>query len=139
MKIERLTGTAERLYFLVAPLVMDPEVLKQNNGYPFKTSRDYIWFVGVDDGDVVRGFLPVEIRRGNVVINNYYVEEGQERLLLSLIEAAWKEFGLVYAVRAVVQTRHVRLFEEMGFRVTREWTLYKKMQRLNVTREEKCL
>ena len=95
MKIERLAGTASRLYELVAPLVMNPDVLKQNNGYPFKTSEAYVWFIGVDD-DLTRGFMPVEIRTDNVVINNYYVEKDDGQLLQQLIRAVDKEFGKEY-------------------------------------------
>ena len=44
MEIEKLGGTTERLYRLVAPLVMKPCILRENNNYPFKTSMHHIWF-----------------------------------------------------------------------------------------------
>ena len=37
----QLHGTDKQLYKIVAPLVMDPEVLKMNNNYPFKTCLLY--------------------------------------------------------------------------------------------------
>ena len=42
MNIERFSGTDERLYRAVAPLVMNPAVLRQNNNYPFKTSVHFM-------------------------------------------------------------------------------------------------
>ena len=45
MTIEKLDGTSPRLYTLVAPLVMRRSVLRQNNNYPFWTSRAHTWFV----------------------------------------------------------------------------------------------
>ena len=39
MEIEKLGGTTERLYRLVAPLVMKPCILRENNNYPFKSMR----------------------------------------------------------------------------------------------------
>lgn len=45
MKIEKFSGTDPQLYKLVAPLVMSPGILRQNNNYPFKTSIHHIWFV----------------------------------------------------------------------------------------------
>ena len=42
MTIEKLDGTSPRLYTLVAPLVMRRSVLRQNNNYPFWTSRAHI-------------------------------------------------------------------------------------------------
>ena len=41
IQIMKLNGTDKQLYKLVAPLVMDPEVLKMNNNYPFKTTDMY--------------------------------------------------------------------------------------------------
>ena len=39
IQIVQLHGTDKKLYELVAPLVMSPEVLKQNYNYPFRTSE----------------------------------------------------------------------------------------------------
>lgn len=73
MNIEVLSGIAPRLYELVAPLVMSCSVLRQNNNYPFKTSKHYLWFVAMER-DMVIGFIPVEIKSTCVIINNYYVK-----------------------------------------------------------------
>lgn len=43
----QLHGTDKQLYKIVAPLVMDPEVLKMNNNYPFKTTDKFIWFIAI--------------------------------------------------------------------------------------------
>jgi uncharacterized membrane protein len=45
MKIMTLQGTDKLLYELVAPLVMNPAILRQNNNYPFKTSRSHVWYI----------------------------------------------------------------------------------------------
>ena len=77
IQIMKLNGTDKQLYKLVAPLVMDPEVLKMNNNYPFKTTDKFVWFVAVSGKKVV-GFIPIE-QRGNVaIINNYYIDKDQE-------------------------------------------------------------
>ena len=74
IQIMKLNGTDKQLYKLVAPLVMDPEVLKMNNNYPFKTTDKFVWFVAVSGKKVV-GFIPIE-QRGNVaIINNYYIDK----------------------------------------------------------------
>ena len=73
MTIEKLDGTSPRLYTLVAPLVMRRSVLRQNNNYPFWTSRSHTWFVAWE-GENVYGFVPVEITDSGIArINNYYV------------------------------------------------------------------
>ena len=71
-QIIELQGTEKRLYQLVAPLVMNPEVLKQNYNYPFRTSESFVWFVAVDGKEVV-GFIPLEYKKWEAVINNYYI------------------------------------------------------------------
>ena len=81
MRIEKLDGTSPRLYALVAPLVMRRSVLRQNNNYPFWTSRSHTWFVAWE-GETVFGFIPVEITDGGVAkINNYYVSGDDPQLL----------------------------------------------------------
>ena len=42
MNILKLQGLDGRLFDLVAPLVMNPAVLRQNNNYPFKTTRNHV-------------------------------------------------------------------------------------------------
>ena len=74
MEIEKLGGTTERLYRLVAPLVMKPCILRENNNYPFKTSMHHIWFIAIEEERVV-GFMPVEIKDKYAVINNYYIDK----------------------------------------------------------------
>ena len=59
IQIIRLKGKDKHLYRLVAPMVMDPEVIRANNNYPFKTGEEYVWFIAIEDKEVV-GFVPVE-------------------------------------------------------------------------------
>ena len=59
IQIIRLKGKDKHLYRLLAPMVMDPEVIRANNNYPFKTGEEYVWFIAIEDKEVV-GFVPVE-------------------------------------------------------------------------------
>lgn len=52
MIVEKLPGTDARLYALVAPLVMSVPIIRQNNNYPFKTSRKHLWFIALERGEV---------------------------------------------------------------------------------------
>ena len=87
MQIIRLKGKDKHLYRLLAPMVMDPEVIRANNNYPFKTGEEYVWFIAIEDKEVV-GFVPVEQKsRKKAVINNYYVkaeDAGREEILSHL-------------------------------------------------------
>ena len=44
------------------PLVMDPDVIRANNNYPFKTGEDYVWYIAVD-GKEVKGLIRWNKRR----------------------------------------------------------------------------
>lgn len=54
----KMAGTSPELYSCVAPLVMNPEIIKYNHNYPFKTGESFVWFVAfADDGNHVLGFF----------------------------------------------------------------------------------
>lgn len=127
MKIEKLEGTAARLYELVAPLVMKPSVLRQNNNYPFKTSERYVWFIALDEEDVV-GFIPAEVKDKTVVINNYYVAGDDACVLASLLQEVIGVFADACKLQSVTHVRHLPVFEENGFCVSKLWKLYVKME-----------
>ncbi len=73
MQILKLQGTDRQLYRLVGPLVMNPKVLQYNNGYPFKTGEHYVWYIAIEKQKVM-GFIPLEMRKNEHIINNYYAE-----------------------------------------------------------------
>ena len=64
MIVEKLPGTDARLYALVAPLVMSVPIIRQNNNYPFKTSRKHLWFIALERGEV-KGFIDRKSTRLN--------------------------------------------------------------------------
>ena len=45
IQVIQLKGKDKHLYQLLAPLVMDPDVIRANNNYPFKTSEDFVWYI----------------------------------------------------------------------------------------------
>lgn len=49
--VVKMAGTSPELYSCIAPLVMNPEVIKYNHDYPFKTSESFVWFVAFSDED----------------------------------------------------------------------------------------
>lgn len=127
MKIEKISGTDPQLYRLVAPLVMSPAILRQNNNYPFKTSIHHVWFVSTDL-NTVQGFIPVEIKAHNVTIDNYYISGDNPKLLSQMIDKITDTFGRDYPIYSVTHTRHINIFQEKGFSIVKEWKLYVKME-----------
>ncbi|MDD6210338.1 MAG: hypothetical protein PUB21_07025 [Bacteroidales bacterium] len=141
MEIVKLQGTDKKLYELVAPLVMNPAILRQNNYYPFKTSFKYTWYIAVEN-DAAIGFIPIKRElSGNYTIDNYYVRGDDagilDRLLIAII--AEKEKGREFL--ATVHKRHVALFCQKGFSTCRQWKNYEKMRYCpqNIHVQAKCI
>lgn len=132
IQLLKINGLDKALYPLVGPLVMNPEVLKYNNRYPFKTNKNFEWYIAVNeaDGEAV-GFIPLEHKSHEILINNYYVQpEGHDEILSWLIEAVWRDMTKdMPPLTALVQAQHAALFKEQGFATIKEWKLYLKMQK----------
>lgn len=124
-----MQGTDTKLFELVAPLVMNPAVLRQNNNYPFKTGAKYVWYVAVDDGRV-DGFIPLKkTADGGFLIDNYYIRNDDVRVLYRLLAEVIADASPTGdALCATVHKRHVKAFAEWGFRSRTEWKKYDKMQ-----------
>lgn len=130
LQIVKLQGIDKKLYPLVAPLVMNPKVLQYNNGYPFKTGEKFIWYIAMDRHQVL-GFIPLEMRKSEHIINNYYAEASKhDEVLDELLNAILTdETSATTVLSAVVQTPHQELFASRGFVTIKTWKLYIKMQK----------
>ena len=129
-QIIELQGTEKRLYQLVAPLVMNPEVLKQNYNYPFRTSESFVWFVAVDRKEVVC-FIPLEYKKREAVINNYYIRNNNAEVLKALLEKVIAKMDKDKYLSSVTFVEHQEIFKELGFSVEKEWKRYVKMNKEN--------
>lgn len=127
MKIIRLNGTDGKLYELVAPLVMNPAILRQNNNYPFKTSHRHRWFVALDEDGAVAGFLPVRNTTGRPCIDNYYIRGDRYEVIDLLLKTVCNDPEFNGKLTAVVHKRHVVAFARNGFSTFLEWKNYEKM------------
>ena len=120
MTIEKLDGTSPRLYTLVAPLVMRRSVLRQNNNYPFWTSRSHTWFVAWEGETVFDG--------GVAKINNYYVSGDDPHLLSRFLREIIQYYRRDYTIRSMTLIRHAEIFRSEGFVPMKEWTQYVTME-----------
>jgi hypothetical protein len=136
MDIIRLEGEDKRLYYLVAHLVMNEEVLAYNLNYPYRTSSDYRWFVATDNGDTL-GFIPVKIEEGKAKINNYYVADDDSAVLSALLKELVDTLSLDYEIESVTQLRHIPDFERNRFSVVLNWKRYVKMKVFKLSGDEK--
>ena len=99
-------------------------------GYPFKTGEHYVWYIAIEKQKVM-GFIPLEMRKNEHIINNYYAEaETHDYILDTLLNTVLTdEEESTQPLSAVVQTPHQDLFVQKGFEITKSWKLYIKMQK----------
>lgn len=124
----QLSGTDKQLYQLVAPLVMDPKVLKQNYNFPFRTTESFTWFIALENEQVL-GFIPVENKKNNAVINNYYIQNRDSTVLELLLNEIIENIGHSREVIAVAFLMDKELFQKWGFMEEKQWTRYARMVR----------
>ncbi|MDR1259589.1 MAG: hypothetical protein LBK65_10015 [Tannerellaceae bacterium] len=136
MNIIKLRGEDQQLYYLVAHLIMNEDVLGYNLNYPYRTSPDYLWFVAMEE-DHTLGFIPVKLKYGNAKINNYYVADDDSAVFSALLQEITTTLISEYELEAVTHMRHIPDFEKNGFSVTHYWKRYVKMRAFKD--EKKCL
>jgi hypothetical protein len=136
MEIIKLTGEDQRLYYLVAHLIMNEKVLKYNLNYPYKTSDNYCWFVAVNEGNTL-GFIPTELKEGKATINNYYVADDDSKVFSKLLKEVIRELHADFVIESITQLRHIPDFEKCGFSIILRWKRYVKM--IAFKNEKKCL
>lgn len=138
MTIEVLEGQSDRLYSLVAPLVMDRNVLRQNHNYPFWTSPAHLWFVALNQKNEVMAFFPLEINgKSEAKINNYYMKRARKDVFQALMDEIFAYCYRQYSLSAVALMQHKDLFESVGFQAVKEWKLYAKMEYIQKKRASK--
>ncbi|GHV41674.1 hypothetical protein FACS1894179_09960 [Bacteroidia bacterium] len=125
MRIEKVWGTDGRLYELIAPFVMNPEVIRLNGGYPFKNTEDHLWYISVKGKNMVTGFISIV----NDHLCNDFTWQDKD-LLRILIERALMDTEKGTLVTFVADNSDRPLLEEMGFSVEKQWTKYFKMAKI---------
>lgn len=89
-----VTRIGRSAFDLVAPLVMNPAVLRQNNNYPFKTTRNHVWYIAMDEQRVL-GFMPVKMTLTNNCIDNYYISGDNSSVIEMLLDRIIHDFLLM--------------------------------------------
>lgn len=125
MEILRLNGLDKKLYELVAPLVMNPAILRQNNNYPFKTSSRYVWYIALEEDNVI-GFIPLKSKEDGFSIDNYYISGDSAETLEVLLHKIQEDIESGTTITALVHKRHSKTFDKCRFSLWSELTNYDK-------------
>ena len=127
MDIIKLQGTDKKLYELIAPLVLNPAVLRQNNNYPFKTGPKYTWYIAIEKEQIL-GFIPIKKTSvSSLMINNYYIKGDNLTILDKLLSEILANINSDIELWATVHKRHVQSYKLKDFRTHIEWKNYERM------------
>ena len=118
MDIIKLQGTDKKLYELIAPLVLNPAVLRQNNNYPFKTGPKYTWYIAIEKE---------QTSVSSLMINNYYIKGDNLTILDKLLSEILANINSDIELWATVHKRHVQSYKLKDFRTHIEWKNYERM------------
>lgn len=127
MEIKRIKYDDPKLYNLIAPLVMNPVVLKGNNNYPFKNFSGTVWYVAMEDGNV-SGFMPLKKNNIGFYIDNYYISDDDPDTIDGLLDSITEDIPVNSILTALVHKRHVNDFRRNHFNTIKELTNYDMMQ-----------
>lgn len=130
--VVKMAGTSPELYSCIAPLVMNPEIIKYNHNYPLKPANHLFGLWHFRTKTIMSWAFSCGNTEKSAIINNYYVEEDAKDVFLSLLEAVTNEFLTTgKELEAVVQKPHESYFRTQGFEIARAWSLYLKMKKTN--------
>ena len=126
IQIVQLHGTDKKLYELVAPLVMSPEVLKQNYNYPFQMYSDVVMELG-------KSFFEERIdamkERKGVKQDIELDAEDLKELVKEFKQIYLEKQGEESSLTAVSFVEDRDVFSELGFLEDKVWTRYVKMKK----------
>lgn len=125
IRIEKIWGTDSRLYELIAPFVMNPEVLRLNGGYPFKNTEDHLWYVSIKGKNMVTGFISVI----NGHLCNDFTWQDPD-VLKQLIERALEDIEKGTPITFIADNSDLSLLQEMGFFIQKEGSRFFKMAKV---------
>lgn len=117
MKTEILKGTSEKLYHLIAPLVLNAAIIRQNDGNPFKTSEKHVYVVAISGNKCV-GFLPLCHKTDYFETNNYYALQRDPKIMEAMIKSALKYVGKGATLKIIAQKYDYKIIESLGFSKT---------------------
>ena len=124
-RIEKIWGTDHRLYELIAPFVMNPEVIRLNGGYPFKNTEDHLWYISIKGKNMVTGFISIV---NNRLCNDFTWQD--KDVLKQLLERVFNDIEKGTLITFVADNTDMGLLEEMGFSMEKEGTKYFKMAKV---------
>jgi hypothetical protein len=127
----KVAGYDADLYGLVGPFVMNPDVLRLNDWYPFRNTEDDRWYIAVRGRNLVTGFLSV--CEGHIR-NDFTWQD--PAVLERLLEEVLADADAGVALSFLAEETEVPLLEKLGFAESRRTRRYAKMERPACARPE---
>jgi hypothetical protein len=132
MEIEVLEGTEQKLFDLVAPLVLNPSVIRQNGGVAFKTTPQHRWIVSIAEDGTCDGFLPMQLKSNGYLINNYYVKDRDEKVLSVLLKETldYARNQKAETLDIIAQIEDYSVVEKYGFKPEKIYINYTRYRKI---------
>jgi predicted GNAT family acetyltransferase len=116
----------------VGPLAMNPEVLKEYEGYPIVTKPGFKWLISIQDGKCV-GFLAFSVNeeKQSANLQNCFVspELRKHGIFKKMYNEFIKRIPAKSKVELIATDTGKAVFKGLGYKVTKDFTKWHKMEK----------
>ncbi len=131
-KIKQYDGKHPAMYMYIAPFAMDHKVLREFDGYPIVSDKDYIWFIVFDDSEAI-AFGSLKVFKNKVKFINSYVTEPYRKkgLHSKLIDERlkWCKENDVKLIEVDCLDTSLQQYLKLGFKEIKTFVKWHKLQK----------
>jgi GNAT superfamily N-acetyltransferase len=131
-KITQYDGEHPGMYMHIAPFAMNPKILREFEGYPIVTSKDYFWFIVFDNGEAI-AFASLKVFKNKVKFINTYVTEPYRRkgIHTTLINERlkWCKENEVKYIEVDCLDSSLQQYLKLGFKEVKTFVKWHKLEK----------
>ncbi len=131
-EIRQYDGEHHGMYMHIAPFAMNQTVLREFDGYPIVTSKDYIWFIVFVKGEAI-AFASLKIFKDKVkFINSYVVHAHRKQGIHSILvneRIMWCDKHDVKRIEVDCLSSSLNQYLKLGFKEIKTFVKWHKLEK----------
>lgn len=129
---KQIEGDHPAMYMYISPFAMNRSVLREFDGYPIFTDKDYVWFIIFDNGDVIAFASLKKFPDKVIFVNSYVVPEYRSQgLHTKLIDERmkWCAQNDVKTIEVDCMDSSLQQFLKLGFKEIKTYVKWHKLEK----------
>jgi N-acetylglutamate synthase-like GNAT family acetyltransferase len=131
-EIIQLAGDSKKLFMLIGPFAMDPKVIRELDGYPILSDEKFVWFIAMDEKQVV-SFAALKQHKDHCLFTNDYTDPAyrQKGLHKALLQKRldWCKDNEIKLIKADCTETCLISFKKAGFKVVKKFNNWTKVEK----------